>query len=132
MHDPRWFTHGIVDGLFVGFVAGGLLLLPMGLSEAAAGYAEHSGVAPVAYFLLGGACGGFFGLLVGAVGGIAIDLLRQFGLDDRSAVWIVMAPVLVGAVAVWWQFLLAPAIAVAADLIWRLRRLQRRTPTVLT
>jgi hypothetical protein len=132
MHHPRWFIYGIVDGLFVGLAAGGLLLLPMGLSEATAGYVEHAGMAPVAYFLFGGACGGFFGLLVGAVGGIAIDLLRQFGLTDRSAVWIVMGPVLAGAVVMWWQFLLAPAVAVIVDLIWRLRRLDRRAPTVLT
>ena len=133
MSNPRWFRYGLVDGPIVGFIMGGVVLLPLADNEWNGHLEIRFLVTLLGGLLVGGMYGGAFGLGVGIVGGMAIDLLRALGMDDRPAVGMVMTPVL--AVALWllsWQFMLVPAAAVVMDLCWRLSRLPRGAPTVLT
>lgn len=133
MNQPRWLLYGIIDGAIVG---GGLPAAVMLLSGL---YDSDLGPDLLGWALVGSLCGAAIGFVVGLLGGMAIDLLRQFGLDDRRAVAVTMVPFLCGVLVLagthradggFW--LAVSAVAVAVDLCWRLSRLDRRTPTVLT
>ena len=88
MH-PTWTLRGLGDGLLLGALTGGVLMIPSAISESTAG-------GNFIWVFIGVLYGALCGMLFGFGAGLLIDVLGLIGAGERWAV----AGVMVAAVAV--------------------------------
>jgi hypothetical protein len=118
---PTWTLRGLGDGLLLGALTGGAVMMPSAISESTAG-------GSIIWAFIGALYGALFGMLFGFGAGLLIDVLCLIGAGERWAVAGVMLAALAVAVGALVSdpgvslLLVTAAAVVVADVIRHLRR----------